>query len=243
MHGDQDMPPWDTLVSCDGNIWKTQSTQVRIRMSQVHVIDHPLVQHKLSKMRNKETPSKDFRDLLNEIGMLMGYEVTRNLETKKVTVETPVAVGEFEELADDNVVIVPILRAGIGMQAGLQNLMPFAHVGHIGLYRVEDENGEISHVQYYCKMPKNIAQAKVIIVDPMLATGGSSIAAIANLKDLGCSDISLMCLVAAPEGIEVVQNAHDDVDIYVAAIDQCLNEHAYIIPGLGDAGDRIFGTK
>lgn len=212
-------------------------------MSQLHIIDHPLVQHKLTKMRDKNTSSKDFRELLDEIGMLMGYEVTRDLKTKSVTVETPIATGQFETLADSNIVIVPILRAGIGMQAGLQSLMPFAHVGHIGLYRTEDADGTIGHVKYYCKMPKDIADAKVIIVDPMLATGGSSVAAIDNLKELGCADITLMCLVAAPEGIKVVQKAHDDVDIFVAAVDERLNEHSYIIPGLGDAGDRIFGTK
>ena len=211
-------------------------------MSEVHVIDHPLVQHKLTMMRDKSTSSRDFRQLLEEMAMLMGYEVTRTLQTQTVTVETPVGTGRFETLANTDVVIVPILRAGIGMQRGLQMLMPFAHVGYLGMYRTEDEEGNIGLVQYYCKMPSEIASAKAIVVDPMLATGSSAVAAINRLKDLGCTDITLMNVVAAPEGIAVVQAAHDDVDLYVAAIDERLNEHAYIVPGLGDAGDRIFGT-
>ena len=212
-------------------------------MSTVHVIDHPLVQHKLSLMRDENTTSKDFRELLDEIALLMGYEVTRGLPTKPVEVRTPVAVGTFRQLANDKVTIVPILRAGLGMQDGLRELMPFAHIGTIGLYRQELPDGAIKIVEYYFKMPKDVDQSRIFIVDPMLATGGSASAAISSLKRRGCKDILFMCLVAAPEGIEVVQQEHPDVDIFTAAIDDHLDEHSYIVPGLGDAGDRIFGTK
>ena len=191
-------------------------------MSEVHVLDHPLITDKLTRMRRKDTSSQDFRTLLKEITLLMGYEVTRNFETKTVQVETP------------------ILRAGIGMVDGLLELMPFAHVGHIGLYRDEETH---QPVEYYCKMPQGVENSVVIVVDPMLATGGSAADAIDMLKKRGCANIRLMNLVAAPEGISVVQERHPDVDVYVAAVDERLNENAYIVPGLGDAGDRIFGTK
>lgn len=209
-------------------------------MSNLYVVDHPLIQHKLTIMRDKNTGTKDFRMLLEEISMLMGYEVTRNLPTTEVEVETPVAVAKVNTLADPRVSIVPILRAGLGMSGGLQALMPFAKVGHIGLYRDPET---LEPVEYYCKLPADAENSEVIVVDPMLATGGSSIAAIEFIKKRGCTKIRLMCLIAAPEGIAVVQAAHPDVDIYVAAVDEKLNEHAYIVPGLGDAGDRIFGTK
>ena len=209
-------------------------------MSEVHVFDHPLISDKLSRMRRKETSSQDFRQLLKEISLLMGFEVTRNFETKDVEIETPVATGTFPMLKENFFTIVPILRAGIGMVDGLLELMPFAHVGHIGLYR-----DEVTHqpVEYYCKMPQGVEDSTIIVVDPMLATGGSAADAIDMLKARGCTNIRLMNLVAAPEGIAVMQERHPDVDIYIAAVDECLNENAYIVPGLGDAGDRIFGTK
>lgn len=206
----------------------------------VHVLDHPLISDKLTRMRRKNTSSQDFRLLLKEISLLMGYEVTRNFETKTVKAETPVSIGEFPALKDNFFTIVPILRAGIGMVDGLLELMPFAHVGHIGLYRDETTH---QPVEYYYKMPDGVEDSTIIVVDPMLATGGSAVDAINCLKARACANIRLMNLVAAPEGLEVVRQAHPDVDVYVAAIDQCLNEDAYIIPGLGDAGDRIFGTK
>lgn len=209
-------------------------------MSNLYVVDHPLIQHKLTIMRDKNTGSKDFRALLDEISMLMGYEVTRNLETVEVEVETPITVAKFKTLKAPKLSVVPILRAGLGMSDGLVRLAPFAKVGHIGLYRDPET---LEPVEYYCKLPSDVEKSTIIVVDPMLATGGSSIAAIQFLKNRGCSQIRLMCLIAAPEGIEAVQKAHPDVDIYVAAVDECLNEHAYIVPGLGDAGDRIFGTK
>ena len=209
-------------------------------MSQVHVFDHPLISDKLTRMRRKETSSQDFRTLLTEISLLMGYEVTRNFETMTEYYETPICGGDFPVLKERFFTIVPILRAGIGMVDGLLQLMPFAHVGHIGLYR-----DEITHepIEYYCKMPAGVENSVVIVVDPMLATGGSACDAIASLKKRGCTNIRLMNLVAAPEGIARVQECHPDVDIYVAAVDERLNENCYIVPGLGDAGDRIFGTK
>ncbi len=209
-------------------------------MSEVHVLDHPLICDKLSRMRRVSTPPKEFRILLKEISLLMGYEATRDFPTKLATVETPICMGSFPFLRDDHFTIVPILRAGIGMVDGLLELMPTAHVGHIGLYRDEETHKPI---EYYFKMPKNVENSIVIVVDPMLATGGSAADAIDSLKQRGCTNIRLMNLVAAPEGIELMQKRHPDVDIYVAAIDECLNENAYIVPGLGDAGDRIFGTK
>lgn len=209
-------------------------------MSEVHVFGHPLISDKLTRMRRTDTSSQDFRTLLKEISLLMGYEISRNFETKMVEVETPICKGEFPALKENFFTIVPILRAGIGMVDGLLELMPYAHVGHIGLYRDEETHQPI---EYYCKMPEGVENSVVIVVDPMLATGGSAADAIDNLKNRGCANIRLMNLVAAPEGIAVMQERHPDVDIYVAAVDDCLNENAYIVPGLGDAGDRIFGTK
>ena len=209
-------------------------------MSEVHVLDHPLISHKLTRMRRRDTSSQDFRQLLKEISLLMGYEVTRDFETTTATVETPICMGTFPVLANNFYTIVPILRAGIGMVDGLLELMPFAHVGHIGLYRDESTH---QPVEYYYKMPEGVERSTIIVVDPMLATGGSAADAIDNLKKRGCSDIRLMNLVAAPEGIALMQERHPDVDIYVAAVDEKLNKDAYIVPGLGDAGDRIFGTK
>ncbi|MBQ9954064.1 MAG: uracil phosphoribosyltransferase [Eggerthellaceae bacterium] len=209
-------------------------------MSEVHVFDHPLISDKLTRMRRVDTSSQDFRLLLKEISLLMGYEVTRDFATKEVTVETPICEGQFPELKDRLVTIVPILRAGVGMVDGLLELMPYARVGHIGLYRDEETH---QPVEYYCKMPQDVAESTVLVVDPMLATGGSAVDAIVKMKERGCANIRLMNLVAAPEGVRAVQEAHPDVDIYVAAVDEGLNEKAYIVPGLGDAGDRIFGTK
>ena len=209
-------------------------------MGEVHVLDHPLIADKLTRMRRIDTPSQDFRMLLKEISLLMGYEVTRDFETIPATIQTPICMGTFPTLKDHFFTIVPILRAGIGMVDGLLELMPFAHVGHIGLYR--DEKTHLP-VEYYYKMPAGVENSIIIVVDPMLATGGSAADAIDNLKSRGCTSIRLMNLVAAPEGIKLVQERHPDVDIYVAAVDECLNEDAYIVPGLGDAGDRIFGTK
>jgi uracil phosphoribosyltransferase len=199
-----------------------------------------MIQHKLTIMRDKNTGSKDFRQLLEEISLLMGYEVTRDLPLEDIQIETPICKMTAKEVSGRKLAIVPILRAGLGMVDGLRTLVPVAKVGHIGLYRNEETH---KPVVYYCKLPADIENRLVIVTDPMLATGGSACDAIAMLKERGCSNIRLMCLVAAPVGIEKVQAEHPDVDIYVAAIDKCLNENAYIVPGLGDAGDRIFGTK
>ena len=209
-------------------------------MSQLHVINHPMIQHKLTIMRKKETGSKDFRQLLNEIALLMGYEVTRDIPLEPVEIETPICPMKAAKVSGRKLAIVPILRAGMGMVDGLQMLVPVAKVGHIGLYRNEDTH---KPVVYYCKLPEDIQDRLVIVTDPMLATGGSACDAITMLKERGCTNIRLMCLVGAPEGIQKVQDEHPDVDIYLAAVDECLNENAYIVPGLGDAGDRIFGTK
>ena len=209
-------------------------------MSTLHIIDHPLIQHKLTIMRKTGTSSKDFRQLLDEISMLMGYEVTRNLPLETVDITTPVARAKAKQIAGKKLAIVPILRAGLGMVDGLLSLVPVARVGHIGLYRDPETH---LPVEYYCKLPPNIQNRLVIVVDPMLATGGSASDALKMLKEKGCTDIRLMCLVAAPEGVAKVQADHPDVDIYTAALDEKLNEHAYIVPGLGDAGDRLFGTK
>ena len=209
-------------------------------MSQGHVIDHPLIQHKLTIMRDKETGSKDFRQLLEEISLLMGYEVTRDIPLEDIEIETPICKMTAKKVSGRKLAIVPILRAGMGMVEGLHTLVPVAKVGHIGLYRNETTH---EPVVYYCKLPEDIQDRMVILTDPMLATGGSASDALHMLKERGCTNIRLMCLVAAPEGIERVQRDHPDVDIYVAAIDKCLNADAYIVPGLGDAGDRIFGTK
>ena len=209
-------------------------------MSTFHLVDHPLIQHKLTIMRDKNTPSKDFRQLLDEIAMLMGYEVTRNLPLEDVEVETPICKATLKRLSGKKLAIVPILRAGLGMVDGLLRLVPSARVGHIGLYRDPDTHNP---VEYYCKLPADISKRLVIVVDPMLATGGSASDAIRMLKNKGCTSIRLMCLVAAPEGVKKVQEDHPDVDIYSASLDEKLNDHAYIVPGLGDAGDRLFGTK
>lgn len=206
---------------------------------QVNIIDHPLIQHKLTIMRKKETSSADFRKLLEETTMLMGYEATRDLPLEDVEIETPIQKTVGKRLTGKKIAIVPVLRAGFGMVQGLLDLIPSARIGVIGLYRDPET---LKPVEYYCKLP-NIENRSFIIVDPMLATGGSSVAAIQMLKDRGVKDIRLMCLVAAPEGVATVNKAHPDVKIYTAAVDECLNEHGYIVPGLGDAGDRIFGTK
>ena len=209
------------------------------KMSKFTVVDHPLITHKLSIMRNRKTGSKDFRELIDEIAMLMGYELTRDLPLEDVTIETPITKMTAKMVSGKKLAIVPILRAGLGMVDGIQRLVPVAKVGHIGLYR-----DPVTHnpVEYYCKLPTDIEDRIVILVDPMLATGGSACDALTLLKKHGCRNIRFMCLVAAPEGVAKVQKEHPDVDIYSAALDECLNEHAYIVPGLGDAGDRIFGT-
>lgn len=208
-------------------------------MSELHIIDHPLITHKLSIMRNKKTGSKDFRELLEEIAMLMGYELTRDLPLENVEIETPIQRTQAKMISGKKLAIVPILRAGLGMVDGLLSLIPVAKVGHIGLYRDPDTH---LPVEYYCKLPPDIKDRIVILVDPMLATGGSAADALTMLKKHGCKQIRFLCLVAAPEGVGKVQQLHPDVDIYTAALDERLNEHAYIVPGLGDAGDRIFGT-
>ena len=206
---------------------------------QVQVIDHPLIQHKVTLMRKKETGSKDFRNLLEEITMLMGYEITRDLPLEDIDVETPVAMMKGKQISGRKIGIVPVLRAGLGMVQGLLDLMPTAKVGHIGLYR---DPKTLKPVEYYCKLP-DVKNRDFIIVDPMLATGGSASAAISLLKEKGIQHIKLMCLVAAPQGVKKVNTDHPDVKIFVATLDDTLNEHGYIVPGLGDAGDRIFGTK
>ena len=209
-------------------------------MANVHIMDHPLIHHKLAVLRNKETSVKEFRELINEISGLMCYEATRNLPTIDVEVETPVAVAKCKMLSGKKLAIVPILRAGLGMVDALVDLIPSAKIGHIGLYR-DPETHE--PVEYYCKLPEDIGNRVTFVVDPMLATGGSAVAAIDFLKKHGCRNIIMMNIIGCPEGIKRVTEAHPDVDIYMAACDEKLNDHAYIIPGLGDAGDRIFGTK
>jgi uracil phosphoribosyltransferase len=209
-------------------------------MGKIMIFDHPLIQHKVSMMRDKNTTSKEFRDLAREVAMLMAFEVTRDLPTQDVDIETPICPTTVKMLKGLDVAIVPILRAGLGFVDGMLEIIPNAKVGHVGLYRDPDTH---EPVEYYCKLPEDIDKRKVIIVDPMLATGGSAIAAVDFVKKRGAKDISLMFLIAAPEGIEALTAAHPDVDIYIAAKDDHLNENAYIVPGLGDAGDRIFGTK
>lgn len=213
---------------------------MELHMSKVVVFDHPLIQHKLSIMRDKNTGAKEFRELLSEIAMLMIYEVTRDLETEEVEIETPISVCKCRVLAGKKLGIVPILRAGLGMVEGVTNLIPAARIGHIGLYR---DPKTLEPVEYYCKLPDDSENRELIVVDPMLATGGSASAAINFIKKRGCNHIRLVNLIAAPEGIARIQKDHPDVDIYVAALDEKLNEKGYIIPGLGDAGDRLFGTK
>ncbi|MGN0774542.1 MAG: uracil phosphoribosyltransferase [Candidatus Ventricola sp.] len=209
-------------------------------MSRVLVMDHPLIQHKVSLMRDKETGTKEFRELLNEISMLMAYEVTRDLPLREIEIETPICRAQTKVIAGKKLAIVPILRAGLGMVDGIMSLVPSAKVGHIGLYR--DPN-TLEPVEYYCKLPEDCGEREILLVDPMLATGGSASAAIGFLKRRGCKHIKLVCLIAAPEGTSRIQADHPDVNIYVAAMDEKLNDHGYIIPGLGDAGDRLFGTK
>ena len=207
---------------------------------QVKVIDHPLIQHKLTLLRDIKTGTKDFRDLLEEIAMLMAYELTRNLPLEETEIETPVARCRAKILSGKKIGVVPILRAGLGMVGGVLRLIPAAKVGHIGVYR---DPQTLKPVEYYCKLPPDISEREVIVIDPMLATGGSSAAAIDMLKRSGAKQIKLMCLVAAPEGIQCVNEQHPDVEIFAAGVDERLNEHGYIVPGLGDAGDRLFGTK
>ncbi|WP_461371226.1 uracil phosphoribosyltransferase [Candidatus Darwinibacter acetoxidans] len=209
-------------------------------MSSVHLISHPLVQHKLTILRDKDTGPKDFRDLLEEVSMLMAYEVTRDMPLEDMEVETPMDRVKGKVIAGRQVGVVPILRAGLGMVGGVLKLIPTAKVGHIGVYRDPET---LRPVEYYCKLPVDVEERQVILLDPMLATGGSAVAAIEYLKEKDVSSIKFMCLLAAPEGIELMQKEHPDVEIFTAAIDERLNEHGYIIPGLGDAGDRLFGTK
>ena len=209
-------------------------------MAAVHVLNHPLIQHKLAILRNKNTSVKEFRELVSEISGLMCYEATRNLPTKEVEVETPITTAKCYMLSGKKLAIVPILRAGLGMVDSIVDLIPSAKIGHIGLYRDPETH---KPVEYYCKLPDDISNRQVFVVDPMLATGGSAVAAIDFLKQHGCKHIIMMNVIGCPEGVQAVQEAHPDVEIYLAAMDEKLNEHAYIVPGLGDAGDRIFGTK
>ena len=209
-------------------------------MARVVIMDHPLIKHKIGYIRREETGTKDFRQTVSEIAMLICYEATRDLELSDVTIKTPICETTVKELKGKKMAIIPILRAGLGMVDGVLELIPAAKVGHIGLYRDPETH---KPVEYYCKLPEDCGEREVFVVDPMLATGGSAAAAITMLKDKGCKNIHFMCIIAAPEGLEVLKEAHPDVDIYVGALDEKLNEHAYIVPGLGDAGDRIFGTK
>ncbi len=209
-------------------------------MSKVIYMDHPLIQHKIGYIRRKDTGTKDFRQTISEISMLICYEATRHLPLEEVEIETPICATKAKALKGKKLAIIPILRAGLGMVDGMLTMIPAAKVGHIGLYRDPET---IKPVEYYCKLPADCAEREVFVVDPMLATGGSAVAAITMLKDRGCKNIHFMCIIAAPEGIKAMEEAHPDVDIYVGALDEKLNEHKYIVPGLGDAGDRIFGTK
>jgi len=209
-------------------------------MGKLVVFDHPLIKHKLTFIRDKNTGSKEFRELVTEVSMLMGYEVTRDFPLEEVEIETPLAKMKSQVISGKKVGLVPILRAGLGMVDGLLRLIPTAKVGHVGVYRDPET---LKPVEYYCKLPQDIHERDLIVLDPMLATGGSAIAAINFLKERGAKSIRLVCLIAAPEGVKAMQDAHPDVDIYVASVDERLNDHAYIVPGLGDAGDRLFGTK
>ena len=209
-------------------------------MGTVHVLDHPLIQHKLAILRNEKTGVKEFREMISEIAGLMCYEATRNLPLEEVEVKTPVAVAKCKMLAGKKLAIIPILRAGLGMVDAMVDMIPSAKIGHIGLYRDPETH---QPVEYYCKLPEDIGSRQVFVVDPMLATGGSAIAAIDFLKKYGCKQIIMMNVIGCPEGVAAVQAAHPDIDMYLAAVDEKLNDHAYIVPGLGDAGDRIFGTK
>lgn len=209
-------------------------------MGKVFVCDHPLIQHKLTYIRDENTKTKDFRQLVDEVAMLMAYEITRDLALESIQVKTPVATADCKIISGRMLGLIPILRAGLGMVDGMLKLHPTAKVGHVGLYRDPDT---LQPVEYYVKLPTDVQERELIVIDPMLATGGSANAAIQVLKNRGCTQMKLMCLVAAPEGVQAVQDEHPDVNIYVAAIDDHLNDHGYIIPGLGDAGDRLFGTK
>ena len=209
-------------------------------MENVFIFDHPLIQHKISLMRDKRTTTKEFRELVSEVSMLMAYEVTRDLPLKEIEIETPVAIAKTKVLAGKKMAFVPILRAGLGMVDGLLSLMPMAKVGHIGLYR---DPKTFEPVEYYCKLPEDSAERDIVILDPMLATGGSASAAVTFLKNRGIKNIKFMCLIAAPEGVKKLHTSHPDVPIFCASLDEKLNDHAYIVPGLGDAGDRLFGTK
>ena len=209
-------------------------------MSKVYVMDHPLIQHKVGIIRREEVGSKDFRQMISEIAMLMCYESTRNLKLQDVKIKTPICETTVKELAGKKLAVVPILRAGLGMVEGMLAMIPAAKVGHIGLYRDPET---LEPVEYYCKLPSDCNEGEVYVVDPMLATGGSCVAAIQMLKEKGVKNIHFMCIIASPEGVERLQKEHPDVDIYIAALDEKLNDHGYIVPGLGDAGDRIFGTK
>ena len=209
-------------------------------MAKVVIMDHPLIQHKIGVIRRTDTGTKDFRQTIGEIAMLICYEATRDLKLSDVEIETPICKTTVKELKGRKLCVVPILRAGLGMVDGMLALIPAAKVGHIGLYRDPET---LKPVEYYCKMPADVAEREIFVVDPMLATGGSSVAAIQMLKDRGCKKIHFMCIIAAPEGLKAMEEAHPDVDIYVGSLDEKLNEHGYIVPGLGDAGDRIFGTK
>ena len=211
-----------------------------MKMSKVMVMDHPLIQHKIGLIRKKETGTKDFRETISEIAMMICYEATRHLELADVQIETPICSTTVKEIKGRKMAIVPILRAGLGMVDGMLSMIPAAKVGHIGLYRNEET---LEPVEYYCKLPKDCAEREVFVVDPMLATGGSATAAITMLKNKGVKKIHFMCIIASPEGIEKMHEVHPDVDVFVGALDDHLNEHGYIVPGLGDAGDRIFGTK
>ena len=209
-------------------------------MSKVYVMDHPLIQHKVGIIRREEIGSKDFRQMISEIAMLMCYESTRNLKLQDVKIKTPICETTVKELAGKKLAVIPILRAGLGMVEGMLAMIPAAKVGHIGLYRDPET---LEPVEYYCKLPSDCDEREVYVVDPMLATGGSCVAAIQMLKEKGVKNIHFMCIIASPEGVERLQKEHPDVDIYIAALDEKLNDHGYIVPGLGDAGDRIFGTK
>ena len=211
-----------------------------VKTGKVMILDHPLIQHKISILRNKDTGVKEFRELVGEIATLTAYEATRHLSVEEATIETPICEAKVKVLSGKKLALVPILRAGLGMVDGILSLIPAAKVGHIGLYR---DHETLQPVKYYCKLPADIHEREVFVLDPMLATGGSAVAAIQFIKDEGAKKITLMNTIAAPEGIAAVQAAHPDVDIYCAALDECLNENGYIVPGLGDAGDRIFGTK
>ncbi len=211
-----------------------------MRLGKVFVLDHPLIQHKLTFIRDKQTGTKEFRELVNEVATLMAFEITRDMPLREVEVETPITTAKCRVLAGKKLGLIPILRAGLGMVEGIIKLIPTAKVGHIGLYRDPET---LQPVHYYAKLPSDIAERELIVIDPMLATGGSASAAVQLLKDRGARNLKLMCLIAAPEGVKRIQEDHPELSIYVAAVDERLNEHSYIVPGLGDAGDRLFGTK